>query len=69
MDPQQPGPAQPAPDDGDASVVCAQCGTRAQGPPPTWTLSVEGGSRRHFCVDCARTNLRAIEGRLDSSWW
>ncbi len=30
---------------------------------------MENGSRRYFCDDCARANLRAIEGRLDSSWW
>ncbi|MFD7558577.1 hypothetical protein ACFV9E_29025 [Streptomyces sp. NPDC059835] len=51
-------------------VVCARCGTQAlPGPPPTWTCSVENGTRQYFCVDCARANLRAIEGRLDSSWW
>ncbi|MEU4726994.1 MULTISPECIES: hypothetical protein [unclassified Streptomyces] len=51
-------------------VVCARCGTQApDGAPPTWTCSVENGTRQFFCVDCARANLRAIEGRLDSSWW
>ncbi|MFD3514260.1 hypothetical protein [Streptomyces sp. NPDC058657] len=55
--------------DADACVVCARCGAVAQGVPPTWTFSVEGGSRRHYCVDCARVHLRAIEGRLDSAWW
>ncbi|MEU8889689.1 hypothetical protein [Streptomyces sp. NPDC048442] len=70
MDPQNSSPAQPAPGNGEETVVCAQCGTPAQGgAPPTWTCSVENGSRRYFCVDCARANLRAIEGRLDSSWW
>lgn len=30
---------------------------------------MENGSRHYFCHDCARANIRAIEGRLDSSWW
>ncbi|MGW0793255.1 hypothetical protein [Streptomyces sp. NPDC002692] len=50
-------------------IVCARCGTSADGPRPTWTCSVENGSRHYFCDDCARTHLRAIEGRLDSAWW
>jgi hypothetical protein len=50
-------------------AVCARCGTTAQGTPLTWTYSVEGGVRRHFCGDCAREHIRAIEGRLDSDWW
>ncbi|MCX4622282.1 hypothetical protein ACIQUO_18020 [Streptomyces albogriseolus] len=49
--------------------VCARCGVRADGPPPTWTLSVEKGVRLHYCERCSRENLRAIEGRLDSQWW
>ncbi|MEV6399392.1 hypothetical protein AB0M39_32170 [Streptomyces sp. NPDC051907] len=66
MDQQQtPDPAHP----GDESVVCARCGAVADGTPPTWTLSVEEGVRRYYCDDCARANLRAIEGRLDSTWW
>ncbi|MBO0654945.1 hypothetical protein J1792_19830 [Streptomyces triculaminicus] len=52
-------------------VACARCGTEAPGgtPLPTWICSVENGSRRYFCDDCSRANLRSIEGRLDSSWW
>ncbi|WP_159033006.1 hypothetical protein [Streptomyces fodineus] len=51
-------------------LVCARCGTPADGPPPaTWTCSVENGVRQYFCDSCSRENLRAIEGRLDSSWW
>ncbi|NGO77507.1 hypothetical protein G6045_17830 [Streptomyces sp. YC504] len=50
-------------------LVCARCGTTADAPRPTWTCSVENGSRRYFCDDCSREHLRAIEGRLDSSWW
>jgi hypothetical protein len=51
------------------NTVCARCGAIAEGTPPTWTCSVENGERRYFCDGCARENIRAIEGRLDSSWW
>ncbi|MFG2778632.1 hypothetical protein ACGFY7_12420 [Streptomyces prunicolor] len=50
-------------------LVCARCGTRSEGPQPTWICSVENGTRHYFCDTCARENLRAIEGRLDSAWW
>ncbi|MER7112327.1 hypothetical protein [Streptomyces sp. NPDC000229] len=58
-------PAQP----GTQSVVCSRCGATADRLPVTWTCSVENGSRLYFCDDCARAHLRAIESRLDSSWW
>ncbi|MEU7382538.1 MULTISPECIES: hypothetical protein [unclassified Streptomyces] len=51
------------------ALVCARCGTPAEGLPPTWTCSVENGTRRYFCDACSRENLRSIEGRLDSTWW
>jgi hypothetical protein len=53
------------------TVACGRCGTGASGPipPVTWTCSVENGTRIHFCDACARDNIRAIEGRIDSSWW
>ncbi|WP_437034080.1 hypothetical protein [Streptomyces sp. enrichment culture] len=57
------GPAEPQ------ALVCARCGTRAEDPQPTWTLSVENGVRRHSCATCSRDNLRAIEGRSDARWW
>ncbi|MDQ0751163.1 hypothetical protein QF034_005394 [Streptomyces africanus] len=54
-------------------LVCDRCGTSAgilaDGPPLTWTHSVENGVRRYFCETCSRDNLRSIEGRLDSDWW
>ncbi|MPY54314.1 hypothetical protein [Streptomyces acidicola] len=50
-------------------LVCAQCGTPAEDPQPTWTCSVENGIRHYFCDNCARANIRAIERRLDSAWW
>ncbi|MFD5629275.1 hypothetical protein [Streptomyces sp. NPDC127072] len=50
-------------------IGCARCGTPADGPRPTWTCSVEDGTRHYFCDRCARAHLRAIEGRLDSARW
>ncbi len=52
-----------------AETVCAGCGTVAEGTPVTWICSRERGQARYFCETCARTNIRAIEGRLDSPWW
>ncbi|PNG21625.1 hypothetical protein [Streptomyces cahuitamycinicus] len=53
--------------------VCARCGASAgvlaEGPPLTWTYSVENGTRQYYCGTCSRENLRSIEGRLDSDWW
>ncbi|MFI0963083.1 hypothetical protein ACH4S8_17035 [Streptomyces sp. NPDC021080] len=63
------GPAAESDADEAEKIVCARCGTTAPGPRPTWTCSVENGIRQYFCDDCARSNLRAIEGRLDSAWW
>lgn len=55
----------------DEPVVCAHCGTRSPDDqlPLTWVTSVEGGRRLTYCERCARDNLRAIEGKLDSAWW
>ncbi|MFD9005269.1 hypothetical protein ACFV0T_30705 [Streptomyces sp. NPDC059582] len=50
-------------------LVCARCGRPADGAQPTWTCSVEHGTRQYFCNTCSRDHLRAIEGRLDSAWW
>ncbi|NML55638.1 hypothetical protein HHL19_08025 [Streptomyces sp. R302] len=50
-------------------VACARCGRTADTLPITWTCSVENGRRQYFCEECARANIRSIEGRLDSSWW
>ncbi|ULR53251.1 hypothetical protein [Streptomyces deccanensis] len=51
------------------TLVCARCGITAEAPRPLWICSVENGARHYFCETCARQNLRAIEGRLDSAWW
>ncbi|SCY53082.1 hypothetical protein SAMN02745898_102345 [Streptomyces sp. 136MFCol5.1] len=52
-------------------MVCARCDTAADSEyaPPTWVCSVENGRRQYFCDNCARSHIRAIEGRLDSPWW
>ncbi len=52
-------------------MVCARCGTAAEGDtvPVTWLSAVEDGRRLHFCESCARLHIRAIESRLDSLWW
>ncbi|HWM39661.1 MAG TPA: hypothetical protein VNS49_21370 [Streptomyces sp.] len=50
-------------------TTCAGCGTVAEGTPVTWVRSNENGECHYFCESCARANIRAIEGRLDSSWW
>ncbi|MFJ6614548.1 hypothetical protein ACIQPT_30190 [Streptomyces sp. NPDC091289] len=67
MDEETHPPEQPAA----GSVVCARCGTAAEGdtPPATWLCAVEDGRRLHFCESCARLHIRAIESRLDSLWW
>ncbi|WP_424211886.1 hypothetical protein ACN20G_07175 [Streptomyces sp. BI20] len=50
---------------------CTHCGAPApaDGPPLTWTCSVERGERHYTCGDCARAHLRSIESRLDPAWW
>ncbi|MEU6991790.1 hypothetical protein ABZ953_14170 [Streptomyces sp. NPDC046465] len=63
MDQQNPQPQETG------NQVCCRCSAVAEGTPPTWTCSVENGVRRYFCEACARENIRAIEGRLDSAWW
>ena len=56
-------------------VACAWCGAAAPpgGVPMTWMASVErsGGSAstRYYCERCARENVRAVEGKLDTAWW
>jgi hypothetical protein len=58
-------------------VACSQCGAEAQGAdlargivPLGWM--VEHDTRRRVtvvCPACARRHTRAIEGKLDASWW
>ena len=35
----------------------------------TWVAANERGRDVHYCPQCARDNLRAIEGKLDREHW
>jgi len=51
-------------------ITCDFCGRQAtEAETLAWTTSVENGRRRSYCVDCSRTHLRAMEGKLDSEFW
>jgi len=63
-------------------AVCGFCGKAATPPtsadpsvssdddvPLTWVTSVENGKVRVYCDECARTNLRSIESKLDPEYW
>ncbi len=38
-------------------------------PPLTWSSAVERGRLQHYCEQCTRENVRAMEGKLDSEYW
>jgi len=52
---------------------CTRCGLRAVtttgGLPEGWSLATERRGVLFLCAACTRTNLRAIEGKLDEGWW
>jgi hypothetical protein len=50
---------------------CATCKrqTPTLPPPLSWSPAIEDGSRVWTCPDCARDNIRNIEGRIDPAWW
>lgn len=52
-------------------TTCDFCGRQEpdQAKTLTWTVAVENGRRRAFCEECSRTNLRAMESKLDSEYW
>ncbi|WP_197026046.1 hypothetical protein [Nocardioides sp. URHA0020] len=52
-------------------TTCDFCGRQESDESATlaWTTSVERGRTRVYCVECSRTHLRAMEGKLDSEWW
>ncbi|MGE9809079.1 MULTISPECIES: hypothetical protein [unclassified Janibacter] len=56
-------------------VACATCGSTAPLAEARlqWARGVEGPSTRRrvvwTCPACSRSNVRAIEGKLDSQWW
>jgi len=53
--------------------TCARCGTMqrcaAESLPEGWSFSTENNRVEYLCVECARANLRAIEGRLPQEYW
>lgn len=53
------------------SLTCDGCGLLHEGetPPVTWSLSMEHGQAVRLCETCTRDNLRAMEGKLDRSYW
>lgn len=53
------------------ALTCDFCGRQAEDDAAalTWTTAVENGRRRVYCDECSRSNLRAMEGKLDSEWW
>jgi rubredoxin len=57
---------------------CSRCGTLGNAPddgvpddgvPAGWSFAVEDGRVCWLCPDCARRNIRAIEGKLPEEWW
>ena len=58
-------------DRGQQPLTCDFCGRQERDPAATlaWSTAVEGGRRRTYCVECSRTHLRAMEGKLDSEYW
>jgi DNA-directed RNA polymerase subunit RPC12/RpoP len=53
--------------------TCARCGRQAEAPedgiPDGWSFGVEGKRITYLCPDCARANIRAIEGKLPEEYW
>jgi len=58
-------------------LVCALCGTTLDAGADeqggmqalAWVASHERGRDIRYCPQCARDNLRAIEGKLDAEFW
>ena len=55
------------------SRTCSRCGRTEScapgGIPPGWTVGFERKRVEYLCVDCARSNIRAIEGKLPEEYW
>lgn len=53
--------------------ACVRCGAMAESPagglPAGWSLATENRRVEYLCVDCARSNIRAIEAKLPEEWW
>jgi len=58
-------------------LVCALCGTTLDADADgqsglaalSWVASHERGRDLRYCPQCARDNLRSIEGKLDAAYW
>ncbi|MGX7679241.1 hypothetical protein ACSMXN_10125 [Jatrophihabitans sp. DSM 45814] len=60
-------------------VICQLCGivaATARGSEDvsaaillTWVMNRDSGRVRWTCPECAATNVRAIEAKLDPEWW
>ncbi len=53
--------------------ACSRCGRTEACPegglPPGWSMGMEGRRMEYLDPDCARANIRAIEGRLTEEYW
>ena len=54
--------------------TCSYCGTVADAPegglPEAWSMGTDDRGRLEFlCAECARTHIRAIEGKLPEEYW
>jgi len=49
--------------------ACQQCGTPAPETAVTWMVEHTARGLVVTCPACARTNLRAIEAKLDQEYW
>jgi endogenous inhibitor of DNA gyrase (YacG/DUF329 family) len=58
--------------------TCSRCGKQAEAPagddagamPLGWSFGIEPDGRMTFtCPECARANIRAIEGKLPEEYW
>jgi len=49
---------------------CSICGTQAEDwIAAGWTVTKDGDRTTYLCVECARENIRAIEGKLPEEYW
>ena len=49
--------------------TCSVCGTVGDADADGWSFAVERGRRTYTCNECARANIRAIEGKLPEEYW
>ncbi len=53
-----------------ATITCSHCGQVAEEPQLTWVLEIDRGRGQVWiCLACTRSNLRAIEAKLDQEYW